>query len=136
MSDPAQALHWGPDGLLPVVTQDARTGEVLMLAYCDATALGRTLETGLAHYHSRSRNQIWKKGERSGNVQRVLEIRTDCDRDAILYRVTPEGPACHEGYRSCFFSRIEKGAWHTVESRIFEPDQVYGTESGNPPPPA
>ena len=133
MNDPAAALRWGPDGLLPVVAQDARTGEVLMVAYCDAGAFQATLESGLAHYYSRSRQRRWKKGERSGHEQRVIEVRTDCDHDAILYRVEQEGGACHEGYRSCFFSRIEEGIWQRVGTKVFDPDKAYGTDHAPPP---
>jgi phosphoribosyl-ATP pyrophosphohydrolase/phosphoribosyl-AMP cyclohydrolase len=89
-------------GLVPVVAQDARTGEVLMLAWATAPALRLTLETGRAHYWSRSRNELWMKGETSGNTQAVSDVRLDCDGDAILYRVTQSGPACHTGERSCF----------------------------------
>jgi phosphoribosyl-ATP pyrophosphohydrolase/phosphoribosyl-AMP cyclohydrolase len=93
-------------GLVPVVAQDARTGEVLMLAYADRAALERTAATGEAHYYSRSRGELWHKGATSGNTQRVVEMRLDCDGDAVLYRVEPRGPACHTGARSCFFTRL------------------------------
>ena len=96
-------------GLVATVTQDSRTGEVLMLAWVDEEAWQATLETGYAHYHSRERDRLWKKGEESGNIQRVVEIKVDCDRDAILYRVEPAGPACHTGERTCFY----RSAWHT-----------------------
>jgi phosphoribosyl-AMP cyclohydrolase / phosphoribosyl-ATP pyrophosphohydrolase len=97
------AVAWDPAGLVPVVTQDASSGDVLTVAYANALALARTLETGEAHYWSRSRAELWRKGESSGNVQRVREVRIDCDGDALLYRVDPLGPACHTGERSCFF---------------------------------
>ena len=89
-------------GLVPVVAQDARTGEVLMLAWANADALRLTLETGRAHYWSRSRGELWKKGESSGNAQAVADVRLDCDGDAVLYRVSQTGPACHTGERTCF----------------------------------
>ena len=89
-------------GLVPVVAQDARTGEVLMLAWANAEALGLTQQTGRAHYWSRSRGELWKKGETSGHMQQVADVRLDCDGDAILYRVHQTGPACHTGERSCF----------------------------------
>jgi phosphoribosyl-AMP cyclohydrolase / phosphoribosyl-ATP pyrophosphohydrolase len=89
-------------GLVPVVAQDAATGEVLMLAWADREALERTRDTGRAHYWSRSRRALWAKGETSGNVQEVVEVRVDCDADAVLYRVRQRGPACHTGERSCF----------------------------------
>jgi len=89
-------------GLVPVIAQDARTGEVLMLAWADAQALRLTLETGQAHYWSRSRGELWKKGATSGNGQRLEDVRLDCDGDAVLYRVHQSGPACHTGERTCF----------------------------------
>jgi phosphoribosyl-AMP cyclohydrolase / phosphoribosyl-ATP pyrophosphohydrolase len=97
-------------GLVPVVAQDARTGEVLMLAWANARALALTAETGRAHYWSRSRGELWKKGETSGNAQEVVEVRLDCDGDAVLYRVRQSGPACHTGERSCFFRAVEDDA--------------------------
>ena len=97
-------------GLVPVVAQDARTGEVLMLAWANAEALRLTRETGRAHYWSRSRGELWKKGETSGNAQEIVDVRIDCDGDAILYRVRQTGPACHTGERSCFFRAVEDGA--------------------------
>lgn len=97
------ALTFDVRGLVPVVTQDAVSGEVLMLAYADQEALEQTLSTREAHYHSRSRGELWRKGATSGHVQRVLEVRYDCDADALLYRVEQTGPACHTGERSCFY---------------------------------
>jgi phosphoribosyl-ATP pyrophosphohydrolase/phosphoribosyl-AMP cyclohydrolase len=94
-------------GLVPVVAQDARTGEVLMLAWANADALRRTAETGRATYWSRSRGELWTKGETSGNAQAVEEVRVDCDGDAVLYRVRQAGPACHTGERSCFFRAVD-----------------------------
>ncbi len=94
------------NGLIPVVVQDIGTGKVLMVAYANREALEKTLETGYAHYFSRSRNKLWKKGETSGNVQRVVEVLLDCDGDTLLYRVKQEGVACHTGEFSCFFRRL------------------------------
>ncbi len=96
-------VAWDAAGLVPVVAQDASSGDVLTVAYASALALRRTLETGEAHYWSRSRAELWHKGATSGNVQRVREVRLDCDGDALLYRVDPAGAACHTGERSCFF---------------------------------
>jgi phosphoribosyl-ATP pyrophosphohydrolase/phosphoribosyl-AMP cyclohydrolase len=96
------AVRFGADGLVPVVTQESRSGDILMLAYANRDALDRTLSTGLAHYFSRSRGTLWQKGETSGHVQRVVEIWVDCDGDAVLYRAHQEGPACHRGTRTCF----------------------------------
>ena len=103
----SQGISFGDDGLVPVVAQDASTGEVLMLAYANAEAVEMTKGTGEAHYYSRSRGELWRKGATSGNTQRVVEVRLDCDGDAVLYRVEPAGPACHTGERSCFFTTIQ-----------------------------
>ena len=118
-------------GLVPAVIQDGRTSEVLMLGFMNAEALAETQRTREAVFFSRSRNRLWKKGESSGHVLRVIEIRTDCDTDALLLRVEPLGPGvCHEGYRSCFFRKVEEdGSVRIVEERVFDPDKVYGTET-------
>ncbi len=99
-------VRFGADGLVPVVTQESRSGDVLMVAYANREALERTLSTGLAHYFSRSRGRLWQKGETSGHVQRLIEVRLDCDGDAVLYRVEQTGPACHTGTRTCFSTVI------------------------------
>ena len=96
-------INFDERGLVPVVTQDALSGEVLMLAYADQEALLKTLTTRQAHYYSRSRNELWRKGATSGHTQEVVEVRVDCDEDALLYRVEQTGPACHTGERSCFY---------------------------------
>jgi phosphoribosyl-AMP cyclohydrolase len=114
------------DGLLPAVAQDAETGDVLMLAYVDPEALAHTQETGYAHYHSRSRDELWKKGGSSGHVQRVREVRVDCDGDALLYRVEQEGGACHTGFEGCFHRTLDG---ETVGERAFDPDEVYGDDA-------
>ena len=97
-----EAVHFGDDGLVPVVAQSALAGEVLMVAYADREALTRTRETGEAHYHSRSRGALWRKGETSGHKQVVEDVRVDCDGDAVLYVVRQQGPACHTGAPTCF----------------------------------
>ncbi len=94
-------------GLVPVVMQDAQSGEVLTLAWANREAIEKTLETGYAHFYSRSRRKLWKKGEESGNLQEVVEVTLDCDGDAVLYKVIPHGPACHTGEHSCFHNPIE-----------------------------
>ncbi|HEV8044913.1 MAG TPA: bifunctional phosphoribosyl-AMP cyclohydrolase/phosphoribosyl-ATP diphosphatase HisIE [Rubrobacter sp.] len=94
------------NGLVPVVAQDAATGDVLTLAYANREAVEKTLSTGEAHYYSRSRAELWRKGATSGNTQRVVEVRVDCDGDALLYRVEPRGPACHTGEATCFFTTL------------------------------
>jgi phosphoribosyl-AMP cyclohydrolase len=105
------APRFNAEGLLAAVATDAATGEVLMLAWMNAEALTLTLETGEAHYYSRSRQALWKKGETSGQVQAVREVRIDCDQDAVWLKVTPggDGGACHVGYRSCFYRVVEQG---------------------------
>ncbi len=112
--------------LLPVVAQDAVSGQVLMLAYMNREAWEQTLATGNAVYFSRSRKRLWKKGEESGNVQRIKEIYLDCDEDTILLKVEQAGgAACHEGYQSCFFRRWDAGQLTIVGTRVFDPTQVY-----------
>lgn len=114
-------------GLLPAIVQDAATGEVLMLAFMNSEAWERTLATGEAHYYSRSRHQIWHKGESSGHVQRVQEIWLDCDQDTVLLKVEQVGgAACHTGHRSCFYRRRQGKGWQVVGSPIFDPKEVYG----------
>ena len=99
-------VRFDENGLVPVVAQDANTGDVLTLAYANGEAVEKTLATGEAHYYSRSRSELWRKGETSGNTQRVVEVRLDCDGDALLYRVEPRGPACHTGATTCFFTTL------------------------------
>ena len=99
-------VRYDENGLVPVIAQDASTGEVLMLAYASREAVEETLKTGEAHYYSRARGELWRKGATSGNTQRVIEVHLDCDGDALLYRVKPRGPACHTGERSCFFTML------------------------------
>ena len=102
-------------GLLAAIAQDAATGEILMVAFMDAEALGKTRETGLAHFHSRSRGRLWKKGETSGHVLHVEAILVDCDQDALVLKVRPAGPACHTGERTCFYRALEDGELTRVE---------------------
>jgi len=118
------------NGLLPAIIQDARTGDVLMLGYMNPTALAETERTGEVHFFSRSRNRLWKKGETSGHVLRVKELRFDCDADALLIRVDPAGPGvCHEGYSSCFFRRLESdGSATIVAEPTFSVADVYGNK--------
>ena len=120
--DDGIAVDFGEDGLVPAIAQDTETGEVLMLAYVSPEALERTRETGLAHYYSRSRDELWQKGGTSGHVQRVEEVRVDCDEDTLLYLVAQEGGACHTGRRTCFFRTIDG---EDVGERVFDPDAVY-----------
>ena len=113
-------------GLLPVITQDAESGEVLMLAFMNKEAWELTLKTGEAHYYSRSRQILWHKGATSGHVQRVKEIYLDCDADTVLLKVEQVGgAACHEGYRSCFYRRKDQDGWNITGPRVFDPKEVY-----------
>jgi phosphoribosyl-AMP cyclohydrolase len=116
-------------GLVPAIAQDAETGEVLMLAWMNREAFEETLRTGQAVYFSRSRNRLWRKGEESGNVQIVVGIFIDCDADTVLLKVRQVGgTACHEGYKSCFFRKVDDGELTVVGERIFDPKKVYGKQ--------
>ena len=117
-------------GLVPVIVQDYRSREVLMVAYMNREAWQKTQETGKAHYYSRSRNGPWFKGEESGNFQEVRDVYIDCDNDTILLQVEQiGGAACHEGYRSCFFRQRADGDWKVIAERVFDPKQVYKKSS-------
>jgi len=114
------------DGLIPAIVQEYDTGEVLMLAYMNEEAWEATLKTGEATYFSRSRQELWIKGKTSGNVQLVKEIRIDCDNDTVLLKVDQVGgAACHTGYKSCFYKKIENGSVHITGKPVFDPDEVY-----------
>ena len=113
-------------GLIPTIVQDADTGEVLMLAFMNAEAWQETLKTGKATFWSRSRQELWVKGKTSGHVQLVKEVRVDCDDDTVLLKVEQVGgAACHTGYRSCFFKKIEDGSVQIVGEKVFDPEEVY-----------
>ena len=118
-------------GLVPAIVQDDRTGDILMLGFMNAEALAETQRTREVVFFSRSRNRLWKKGESSGHALKVREVRVDCDADALLVRVEPLGPGvCHEGYRSCFFRKMEAdGSASVMEEKTFAPEKVYGSES-------
>jgi phosphoribosyl-AMP cyclohydrolase len=127
MQELLQSLKIDTGGLVPAIAQDADTGEVLMVAWMNADALRLTLKTGLAHYWSRSRRTLWRKGEQSGHVQKVREIRTDCDKDVLLLKVEQiGGAACHTGYRSCFSWRLQEESWVEEGEKIFNPEDKYG----------
>jgi phosphoribosyl-ATP pyrophosphohydrolase/phosphoribosyl-AMP cyclohydrolase len=123
-----ETLRFDANGLIPAIAQDADDGQVLMFAYMNAEAVAQTLETGLAHYYSRSRGRLWRKGEESGHVQRVREIRYDCDEDALLLKVEQEVAACHTGHRSCFYRHLPGAAAGEPDAptRRFDPATVYG----------
>ena len=119
-------INWSADGLVPAIAQDAQTGRVLMVAWMDRDALQRTVELGEAVYWSRSRKKLWHKGEESGHVQRVKEIRLDCDQDVLLLQIEQQGGiACHTGRESCFFSRLENGKWIETDAVLKNPDEIY-----------
>jgi phosphoribosyl-AMP cyclohydrolase len=111
------------DGLIPVIVQDIKSREVLMMAYANDEAVRLTRETGFAHYYSRSRKKLWKKGEESGHSQKVLNIFTDCDEDCLIYMVEQTGAACHTGYESCFYRTLDGDV---VGKKLFDPEKVYG----------
>ncbi|WP_395140597.1 phosphoribosyl-AMP cyclohydrolase [Schlegelella aquatica] len=122
-------VKWDADGLVPVIAQEAATGDVLMFAYMNREALALTAERREAVYWSRSRQRLWHKGEESGHVQKVREIRLDCDGDVILLKVDQlghePGIACHTGRHSCFFQRLEAGAWQAVDPVLKDPERIY-----------
>ena len=120
-------IEFDSSGLVPVIVQDFETGEVLMLAYMNSEALLLTLKSGKAHFWSRSRNRIWMKGEKSGHIQMVKEIRIDCDGDAILLKVHQIKAACHTGFRSCFYRKLDEDGEMVVDGdKVFEPEEIYG----------
>jgi phosphoribosyl-AMP cyclohydrolase len=120
-------IVWTNDGLVPAIVQDAGSGMVLMFAWMNREALSRTAATGEAHYWSRSRQRLWRKGEESGHVQRVQELRIDCDADAVLLRVDQTGGiACHTGRERCFFRRLEDGRWVLTDPVLKAPAEIYG----------
>jgi len=124
-----EQVKWADDGLVAAVAQDAASGKVLTLAWMNRTALERTADTGEAHYWSRSRRSLWRKGETSGYAQKVREIRLDCDGDAILLLVEQVGGiACHTGRERCFYRRLEHDRWVEVEPVLKDPQVIYATE--------
>jgi phosphoribosyl-AMP cyclohydrolase len=127
MSDLFDVVTFNDNGLVPAIVQDAETDEVLMMAYMNAETLRKTLDTGRMTYWSRSREAEWVKGNTSGHVQHLKEARIDCDGDTLLFRVEQEGGACHTGYRSCFYRRVEDDEDDLVEdgTAVFDPDEVY-----------
>ena len=122
------ALRFDDAGLIPAIAQQHDTGEVLMLAWMNAEALDETLASGRVVYWSRSRARLWRKGESSGQVQRLVELRVDCDGDALLLRVDQEGPACHTGRRSCFFHGVEGDTATILSDPVIDPDELYGRD--------
>ena len=124
-----EEIRWDAQGLVPVIAQEQSTGDILMFAWMNREALAKTAETGRAVYFSRSRSKLWAKGEESGHVQIVHEIRMDCDNDVLLLKITQlghePGIACHTGRHSCFFQKFEQGAWVAVEPVLKDPASIY-----------
>jgi phosphoribosyl-AMP cyclohydrolase len=119
-------ISWAQDGLVPAVAQEAGSGRVLTVAWMNREALGKTVTSGEAHYWSRSRRKLWRKGEDSGHVQKVKSVRLDCDEDVILLEVEQAGGiACHTGRHSCFFQKLEGGRWVAVDPVLKDPQQIY-----------
>lgn len=124
-------LKFDANGLIPAIVQDHQSGRVLMMAWMNRAALEKTLETGKTHFWSRSRQRFWMKGEESGNTQTVRSVAFDCDGDTLLIQVEQLGPACHEGYRSCFYRTVEgRGeSFRVTEPRLQTPEQMYGRKT-------
>ena len=126
LADWLDRIRWNEDGLVPVVTQETGSGRVLTVAWANREALARSLETGEAHYWSRSRGKLWRKGEESGHVQKLRSIRTDCDQDAVLFEVEQVGGiACHTGRHSCFFLELRDGRWTETDPVLKDPQSIY-----------
>ena len=125
-------IHWSADGLVPVIAQDAASGRVLMCAWANRDALAETAATGMAVYWSRSRSRRWMKGEESGHVQHVREIRLDCDADVVLLAIEQDGGiACHTGRESCFFKVLRDGVWVDVDPVLKDPAAIYARSAGH-----
>jgi phosphoribosyl-AMP cyclohydrolase len=120
-----EAVAWNEQGLVPAISQDAITKDILMVAWMNREALAETVATSRGVYWSRSRGKLWRKGEESGHIQHVKEVRLDCDQDVILLMIDQVGAACHTGRRSCFFSQLVDGQWQIVDKAIVDPESVY-----------
>jgi len=121
-------VKWTEDGLVPALAQDHKTGQILMMAWMNREALALTVEEGRAIYYSRSRKKLWRKGEESGHIQTLKEIRLDCDSDVVLMQVEQIGGiACHTGRQHCFYKRFEDGEWKNIEPVIKDPKEIYGS---------
>ncbi len=126
----ATEIRWNEQGLIPAIAQDWQTGEVLMLAWMNSDALRLTIDEGRAIYWSRSRKALWRKGEESGHVQRLKELRIDCDADTVLMKVEQVGGiACHTGRRSCLYRQLDDGVWRVTDEIIKQPEDIYGNKS-------
>jgi phosphoribosyl-AMP cyclohydrolase len=119
-------LKFNEQGLIPAIVQEVGSGRVLMMAWMNADSIRSTLETGKTHFWSRSRQKYWMKGESSGNTQQVKDVAYDCDADTLLIQVEQIGAACHEGYKSCFFTSVKEGEGEITEERLIDPEDMYG----------
>ena len=126
MKKAVDSVKFDQKGLVPAITQDFETGDVLMMAYMNREALEKTLQSGNVHYYSRSRNKLWMKGESSGHLQKVKEVFIDCDGDTILIKVEQKVAACHTGHYSCFFSKMEDNGLVEISDKVFNEENVYG----------
>ena len=127
MSDWLDEIHWNSDGLVPAIAQDPTSGRILMMAWMNRESLALTAAEGRAVYWSRSRNRLWRKGEESGHVQRVIELRLDCDADVVVLQVEQLGGiACHTGHERCFFLKLESDRWTEDEPVLKDPETIYG----------
>jgi phosphoribosyl-AMP cyclohydrolase len=122
-------LKFNEQGLIPAIVQEEGTGRVLMMAWMNADSIQSTIETGKTHFWSRSRQKFWMKGESSGNTQQVKDVAYDCDGDTLLIQVEQIGAACHEGYKSCFFTSVQDGEGEITEERLIDPEEMYGKKS-------
>jgi phosphoribosyl-AMP cyclohydrolase len=122
-------LKFNDQGLIPAIIQEEGTGRVLMMAWMNADSIKSTLETGKTHFWSRSRQKYWMKGESSGHTQQVKDVAYDCDADTLLIQVEQIGAACHEGYKSCFFTSVKEGESEITEKRLIDPEEMYGKKS-------
>lgn len=114
------------EGLITAIVRDRKDKEILMIAFMNPEAALKTLKTGEMHFWSREREKLWRKGEESGNKQVVKEVKVDCDKDSLLFEVEPKGPACHKGYRSCFYRKVDGDSFTKIMERVFDPEEVYG----------
>ena len=127
-TDWLDTIEWNEQGLIPVITQEASTRDVLTLAWINREALAKTVECGAAVYWSRSRQKLWHKGEESGHIQKIVDIRMDCDNDALIYLVEQKGLACHTGRQSCFYQQLQKSGdieWKAVDPVLKDPSEIY-----------
>lgn len=121
-------LKYDANGLIPAIVQDADTGEILMMAYMNKNSLADSIRTGKTHFWSRSRQKYWMKGESSGHTQDIQEILIDCDADTLLIKARQHGAACHEGYKNCFFRKLDSASqeWKVCADRLLDPEEIYG----------